>query len=416
MRKLALDALHSLAGPPTQTTSDMYLAQIANTFTRYAQTKTTVFDDGGGSTPSGPAAGNLLTRQAERALTTVLGRGVGKDVGGFMTALNSRFPIGGDGQVQFTPAQTAVALYAPAGDLATAQATAAGLAGQLSAEQATLYRHASTISADALRVLAGLQPFVPEAETDKVEALRALVQAVFSTVVSEFGRVDEPRPDRVERYLSALDEHLARFGETAFLDRRFVAPPSTDDEGMLAGYDLVRSYAATLRQIWNEYRRPRNRLTFPLFSQRLQRASVMLPVLAEGNANFMSAMDSVGYTTAERRSQAARFIELLPPGRRGGSAVPDITVGDLTDEVDSLATSDGPAYLADGGQYGLELLADQADRIFFNIAPVLIRVRAGATSAPTYQPIVAQVLMHERVSWALDDLFHQLDALADLAA
>jgi hypothetical protein len=32
------------------------------------------------------------------------------------------------------------------------------------------------------------------------------------------------------------------------------------------------------------------------------------------------------------------------------------------------------------------------------------------------QPMVAQVLAHERVNWSLWDLFRQLDALAALAA
>src|SRR5215475_39715 len=83
LRKQVLDALHSLAGVSagvsSGSASEQYLAQIANTLSRYAQTNTTVFDDGGTSTPNGPAAGNLLARQAERALTQVLGRGVGKD-------------------------------------------------------------------------------------------------------------------------------------------------------------------------------------------------------------------------------------------------------------------------------------------------------------------------------------------------
>jgi hypothetical protein len=50
----------------------------------------------------------------------------------------------------------------------------------------------------------GLQPFVPEAETDKVEALRAMVKSEISTLVEEFGRVEEPRADRIESYLRAL--------------------------------------------------------------------------------------------------------------------------------------------------------------------------------------------------------------------
>ena len=332
--------------------------------------------------------------------------------------INSRFPIGSDGQVQFTPARTAVSMYTPGVDASNAQAVTAALSGQLSAEQATLYRAASTVAGDALRVLPGLQPFVPEAETDRVESLRALVRSIFGTLVDEFGRVDEPRDDRVERYFKALegpDGTLSQFGRAAYLVRDLVAPVTTDDEAMLAGFQLLESYVSILRTTWDDYRKQTGRATgtirYPMFSQRLQRASVMLPVLSAGNDAFMSAMDSVGFSAAERRSEAARLTTLSPPG----NDLPGITVADLTDEFDQLANTDGPSYLADAGQYGLQLLTDQADRLFRLLAPVLARLRfAGAPSLYSQSP-VAQVLTHERVSWALDDLFRQLDALAELA-
>ena len=47
--------------------------------------------------------------------------------------------------------------------------------GQISAEQASLSRQAAIIVGDGRKVLATLQPFAPQAETDIVEALRALV-------------------------------------------------------------------------------------------------------------------------------------------------------------------------------------------------------------------------------------------------
>jgi len=85
------------------------LGQIANTLTRYAQTQATVYDTASSGTPA--AAGvSLLERQVDRAFTQVLGRGVGRGSSSFMTALNGTFPIGADGQVQFSPARSAVAL------------------------------------------------------------------------------------------------------------------------------------------------------------------------------------------------------------------------------------------------------------------------------------------------------------------
>jgi hypothetical protein len=231
--------------------------------------------------------------------------------------------------------------------------------------------------------------------------------------------MNEPRPDRVRRYFDALvgpNGHLIEFGRRAFLDRRTVTPATPDDEAMLAGFDLVRRYVGTLQTAFDDYttRQPQ---TFPAFTLRLQRARTMLSVIAEGNDNFMSAMDSVGFTDAERRSQSARFTLLQPdPQVASNLRLPDITVADFTDEVDQLSTVDGQAYLADSGQYGLDLVTDQADRLFRLLAPVLANVKAGGIANLNSLPTVAQVLTHERVSWALDDLIQQFSSLADLAA
>jgi hypothetical protein len=50
------------------------------------------------------------------------------------------------------------------------------------------------------------------------------------------------------------------------------------------------------------------------------------------------------------------------------------------------------------------------------IVPILAHVKTTGTLNLNSMPVVAQVLAHERVSWALDDLFNQMSALADLGA
>ncbi len=158
-----------------------------------------------------------------------------------------------------------------------------------------------------------------------MESLRALVKSEFNSLTDEFGRVDEPRSDRVKVYLKSLsgpDGHVARFGATALIDGR-VAPVSTDDEQQIAGFRLLRSYAEMLPQIWGAYaketRSSTSRQLFRIrpYSERLARASVMMPVIAEANNNFMSAMDSIGFTDNERRSTAARFAGI-------GTGIPDL--------------------------------------------------------------------------------------------
>jgi hypothetical protein len=121
----------------------------------------------------------------------------------------------------------------------------------------------------------------------------------------------------------------------AILDRSIPAA-TLDDEAMIAGFELVTNYVGLIPTSWNRYcstrRQDPRSLRFPKFTLRLQRASVLLSVLADGTNNFMLAMDSVGFTDRERRSQATKFTSIDP-------RAPDLTVGDLTDELDRLSRS-----------------------------------------------------------------------------
>jgi len=430
LRALVMSQLYpTVSSPRRENNNDPVVreavVQLANTFSRYAQTQTTYVDEAGSSRPSTTSSTNLLERQVTRAIAQVLGRAPGNSPDSFVRAINDVFPTQKNGKVSFTPSRSAVSLYGQSDASqngytpAMNGAMSAGLVGQLSAEQATLYRQASIIAADALKVLQGLQPFVPEAETDKVEALKALVGDEINSLVEEFGRVDEPRAQRVETYLSQLrgpNGHLIQLGDRAFLDLRRVVPTTLDDEAQLAGYQLLVNYVRILREIWNNYQgnsQSSKSLRYPEFSLRLSRASVLLPVIAEGNNNFMSALDSIGFTETERRSSASRFTSL---GNDPNLPLPDITINDLTEWVDRFASLESPQYLADSGQYGLEFVTDQADRLFWVLVPVLAFTKTPLTLNLNGLPIVAQALTHERVSWALDDLVNQLKALADLAA
>ncbi len=407
------------------TVSDQAMVQLANTFSRYAQTQTTYVDEAGTSRPSTSNSTNLLERQVSRAIAQVLGRAPGSSPESFMRAISDVFPTQKNGKISLTPARSAVSLYSQSDAAengyspAMNGAMSAGLVGQLSAEQATLYRQATTVAADALKVLAGLQPFVPEAEIDKVDALRSLVGDEINSLVEEFGRVDEPRSQRVDTYFTQLrgpNGHLRQLGDRAFLTRDRVVPATLEDEAQIAGYDLLVNYVRILKEVWDNFRgksqSPKS-LQYPEFSLRLSRASVLLPTIAEGNNNLMSALDSIGFTETERRSSASRFSDL---GNDPNLPLPDLTVSDLNEWVDRFASLEAPRYLADSGQYGLESVTDQADSIFWVLVPILAFTKTQPTLNLNGQPIVIQALNHERVSWALDDLVNQLKSLADLAA
>lgn len=442
-------------GPTVQVLND-----IANSFSRYAAYQQTAFDNGAvRSTASSDATS--MERLVQRALNQVLGRAPGSSPSSFMNALNGAFPSvpSSEGQqVVFTPARSVVSLYQPgtygngaypgasngmgsypSNAYGTMTPSTDGFGGTISARQANLLRQASVTSADALRVLGGLTPFVPEAETDQVDALRALIRSEINALVDEFGRVDEPRKERVLAYFSALKIHVAGFGRRSFLDDPSRAV-TVDDETQVAGFELLRSYTRTLREAWDTFYNvdtlsPRS---FSL-SERVERANVLLPVVAQVNNDFQAALDSVGFTESERRSLAARFDTLsgyktfTPPSQlkqNGAGAIPptptqlfgktdtflpDFTVYDLTEWVDRFSSIEGPGILADSGQYGLDFVTDQADRLFWVVVPIVAHLELNDVTSPGASPSLEQVLSNERVHFALNNLLGQLNSLADLS-
>jgi hypothetical protein len=457
-----LDVLHTRAGqlkrlrggflqqlflpPAPPDPNNRVLNDIANSFSRFAAYQQTAFDSGASRSSSSNDA-NSMERQVQRAFNQVLGRATGGGASSFMSALNGAFPTTATSegqQVVFTPTRSMVSLYGPGNSSDGAYlmnsyrnvtSSADGFAGTISARQANLLRQASVIAGDAMRVLDGLNPFVPEAEADQVDALRALIRSELNSLIDEFGRVDEPRKDRVLAYFSALKLHVTGFGRRAFLDDPTRAT-TVEDEAQIAGFELLKSYAGTLRAAWETFFNvDRKSSTFFSLSERVERANILLPAVAQVNTDFEAAMDSVGFAESERRSLAARFDTLagldlpLPRGSvyrstftLGGSpqddidaALPDITVYDLTEWIDRFANLEGPSNLADSGLYGLDFITDQADRIFWVIAPVVAHLERGESTHATASTSLEQILLNERVHFAINNLLGQLDSLADLS-
>jgi len=422
--------------PQTQAIND-----IANSFSRYAAYQQTAFDSGASRSSSSNDASSM-ERVVQRAFNQVLGGATGRGPNSFMNALNGAFPTiaTSEGrQVAFTPARSVVSLYRsdgstnganPMNGYRTGTTSADGYAGTISARQANLYRQASVIAGDALRVLNGLTPFVPEAESDQVDALRALISSEINSLVEEFGRVDEPRNERVLAYFSALNLHVRGFGRRAFLDDPERAA-SVDDETQVAGFELLKSYARGLREAWNTFFNvDRSSKSFSL-SERMERANILLPIVAQVNVDFEAAMDSVGFTESERRSLAAKFNTLsgfnvspllqfkgdLDIAQSGSFAtsLPDITVYDLTEWVDRFANLEGPGMLAESGLYGLDFVTDQADRLFWVIAPVIAILETDEVDLASDSSSLEQSLSNERVRFSLNNLLVQLNTLADLS-
>ncbi len=447
MREAAMNLLYPtkpVPGGGLLGKTDQILNDLANSFSRFAGNQQTAFDNGNGRSAS--SGGNVMELQVESAMSKVLGRALGR--GGtrnFMTALNAAFPTVASGMVVDSPQRGVISLNNGGGILpytgsSSSNDSSKGLVGQLSTKQAALYREASIIAEDAIKILTGLETFMPEADVEEVEALRSLVQAEINAFVEEVGRVDEPRETRVEAYLNALNINLIEFGRRGLLDNpRLVT--TINDEVQTAGFQLLKNYAGILRTIWDNFNTSvRIVPTFSL-SEQIERANVVLPVLAQSNVDFEAALDSVAFTEREQRSRAARFSELdgnqITLSSRVtlggivftsnnlalyklilnlGLQLPDFTVRDLADWLDRFANTEGPSILVDSGQYGLDFVLNEADTLFWKIVPVIGMRELLEAANSTNQSMLRQILSNERVRWALGNLLDQLKVLADLAA
>lgn len=424
LRSLVIDQLYPEPQPHTYTNN--VLNDIAGSLSRYVGNQRTVFDDGAPRSSSSSDA-NYMERQVERAFNQVLGRAIGRGADSFISALNGAFPAADSSegpQVTFTSTRGMVSLYSANGNVqANGAMPATGLPGQISARQAVLYREASIIVADFQRVLSGLQAFHPSAVPEQVEGLRALVSSSAQQLSLEFQRVEEPRPERVRAYFDTLTLNLNEFGRRAFLnDPRLVA--TAEDEAQTAGFELLQNYKTALREAWDRfYRVDRSKRVFPSVSERVERANILLPALAQSNTDFMAAMDSVDFTEADRRSLAARFSKLkdalvdlgsingIPLGKKR-LRQPDITPYDITEWLERYSNYEGPNSLAVSGQYGLDFVVDQADTLFWVITPVVAHIKTTMLPASTGGTLLEQVLSNERVDWALNTILSQLDEIA----
>jgi hypothetical protein len=445
MREAVVALLYPTRPVPGNTT-DRILNDLVNSFSRFAGNQQTAFDNGSGRSAAS-VTGNMLELQVERAIARVVGRGGGD----FMTALTAAFPSTPDGRVVDTPQRGLVYLYAGNGGMppygsggaSSSGMTygsngAGGFAGVLSTKQATLYREASVIAADALKILAGIEPFMPEADKEEVEALRALLRAEITALVEEFGRVDEPRDTRVEAYLNALDINVIEFGRRGLVDNPSLVTTINDEE-QTAGFQLLKNYTGILRTIWENFdklERPKPTLSL---SEQVERANVILPVVAQGKVDLEAALDSVAFTESEQRSRAAFFttldgrqipLQIIGAGSIAtrlinsplfnlifnlGLQLPDITVRDLIDWVDRFSNVEGPRILGDSGQFGLDFVLDEADVLFWTIVPIIGMLEFLDKTNSSNRLMLRQVLSNERVRWALDNLLEQLRVLADLA-
>lgn len=162
------------------------------------------------------------------------------------------------------------------------------------------------------------------------------------------------------------------------------------------------------------------------FSERMIRADLLLPVLSHDSDQVAGALDAVGFGPGaqetvpipnllsvtdddldpedpyEEREEYKVFLPILRA--RQQITAYGLTVKDLLDWASDLAGGSGYDLLRQAGQLGLDLLADQADELFWIVATLLF-------DPPDQIPELSDT----QVQIELRSLARDLSALADLS-
>jgi hypothetical protein len=395
----------------------LIISDLLGSFKRFSGNQQTAYDNGSVQR-SATSTVNQLERQVERAMAEVLGQSPGQN--GVVLRNLFKTKLSRDNGDMLTASSSQLMSYTVNGK--------SELLSELSTRQAALYRQTSIIMADALRIVERLSSFVTQSDQERVEALRSLITSSIKALIEEFRWIDEPRPSRVEYYLGSITDSVMEFGRQAFLTNTRLAV-TVDDENQVTQFELLKTYVQMLRQAWEGYKASGTSSQASPLSERIDRARVLLPVLVQGTLDFSNALESVGLSDSERRSRASRFstldrlsIEIGSPigiSREPlvtdiGNSLPDITVSDLIDWLDRFANQEALALL--DNTYGIDFVTDQADELFWTIAPIVAHLKTTAPVNAASRSMLEQILSNERVTWALDNLLIQLHELASLSA
>jgi hypothetical protein len=168
----------------------------------------------------------------------------------------------------------------------------------------------------------------------------------------------------------------------------------------------------------------------PSYAERLIQADLLLPVLGQDASRVAGALDAIGLSQGEQETtfvtlQSLVDMDLLPipvppatPASPGGSAIlVRSTVTDILDWTASMADAKTLDLLRQAGQLGLNLIADQADELFWLVIAMLQpSVPPGAPSGTQPAPQDQMVELGDaQVQTELLTLARDLNLLANLA-
>lgn len=206
------------------------------------------------------------------------------------------------------------------------------LLGGITRAQASIYIRGKEALNQSLPLLDGLYMLDPEADTEDVTVLKAVVKSQFTELVNELGFLGGPRMTHVNQYFklllidadsgitfslsSALVVDPDKIGGTLgnlrdvlglnFTNQDFVN--SVEDEQDLSNYRIISDYVTSLAQSWI------NNVPFlgldtakPFFVTHLVLLSRRLLVVAESADEVRFTLDSVFVGPAERQATEIKF-------------------------------------------------------------------------------------------------------------
>ncbi len=316
--------------------------------------------------PSGTSGGNghgSIGQMVTKAMSDVLGWKVKPgDTKGFVGALTQSFSlteVEGHVESKWTPRTYIVQ---------------SDLSGGITGAQASVYTRGKEALDQALPLLDGLYTLDPEADTEDVTALKAVVKSQFTELVNELGFLGGPRITRVNQYFRLLlidSDSPSTFPPFSGAPPLVVDPDmiggtlgnlrdvlglnfsrqdfvnSVEDEQDLSNYRIISDYVTSLAQSWI------NNLPFlgldsakPFFGTQLVLLSRQLMVVAESVDEVRFTMDSVFIGPSERQATEIKF-----PGH---PELKSLFLEDLFSWIRNFATEEGPALIQDGGKFAVK--------------------------------------------------------------
>lgn len=305
-------------------------------------------NDSTGSPSRSRTSGDLQTI-VDNAFTDVLGRNL--NVGNlktFIASLEQAFPGEQDG------AKTKY-LWNP-----RTYAVLSELGGGISGAQASIYHQARSAWEDIEPLLNNLTPITLKADTEKAEAIRAIVQTEMIELVNELGYEGGPRVQRVDylfRILGDENSGLVEQLKDAFaIDRKDVV--TVEDEEQYTHQIMIENRIEALKQSWEKIKIEFIDSEQKYFGTQLVLISRSLAVVADAVEETMNVMDSVGLGPSERKTLLLEWNDTNNKNQKQS-----LLLGDMLEWIQAFARDEGPRLAVNGGVPGVKVIAETAKEL-----------------------------------------------------